>query len=228
MATPDVRVTLERDAAHTDIFEDDDFVDVIEAAARSREMVQFLGAVVRRFESSDEIRAGKAGGGVNLERFANEFFGRSRARTGAQLVVRPIERLYERHNPGNLRGTFIEAMAERRLRVRYYDGQLSNNVFLVLSNGVDYRSRTSVDVVGHDGTVGECLDCKARAKNVDAELIKELVAEAAPRGFAIGLTTSDSAPTASSDLRRLGLDPDSVHVVGPERWWDGLPLRPEL
>lgn len=221
-----MQVSLERDAAHERIFDDEDVAAVVEAAAVNRKLMHFLGNIVQRYDSADAVRLGRRGGGPNLESYANQFLGRGTDRKTAQPLIRLIEKLYGQHDPGNLRGTLIEAMVQRRLRVRYGSGLLDNNVYVILTNQIDYRTSTSIDVVGHDGDVGECHDCKARARRVDAALITELVQNLGPHGFRFGIATADSTRVAVAELRQKGIDLEQVRILAPERWWDGLPLWP--
>jgi hypothetical protein len=222
-----MRVTLTADRDHQAIFDDEDFQRVVEEAGRSKAMLQFVGAAIRRYEDREQVLRGRAGGDQNMEAFAATFHRDSRARATAVSLARSFAQLYERFDPGNARGCLIEAMVQTRLRSRYDGPQalLDNNAFVTLANGVEYTTSTSVDVVGHDGGRGECHDCKARGRNVETAWIAELVAELAPHRFRIGVATADSTSAASQQMTTSGFQiPAAVTVTGPESWWDGLPL----
>ncbi|HEY1834450.1 MAG TPA: hypothetical protein VGG08_08445 [Solirubrobacteraceae bacterium] len=220
-----MRVTFEQDRDHQRIFDDEDFVFVLEQAERSKLMQQFIAAAIRRYQTRDEVRRGKRGGDRNMEGEANSYFKDKRSRQNGVAVAHRFARLFDVHDAGNVRGALIEAMVEGRLRARYGHGQLNNNVNVALSNGVEYRTSTSVDVAGHDGELGECHDCKAKGSNVDIAWIRELVVNLGPHRFRIGVATAESAPAAAQAMRsRGGGIPQGVTITGPELWWDNLPL----
>ena len=92
---------------------------------------------------------------------------------------------------------------------------------MTLSNGVQYKTSTSLDVAGYDGSRGECHDCKATAQRVDAGWIEELVDKMVPHDFRIGVATAESARVAAHGMRV----PAAVTVTGPDTWWEDLPLQ---
>ena len=219
-----MKVSLDADRAHQEIFDDEDFQYVVERASQSKAMLQFVGAAIRRYDGLKDVVHGKAGGDQNMEAYANSYHRDGRTRSTGVDIARRFARLYKRFDAGNVRGCLIEAMVQAQLRMRYAGARLENNVFVELSNGVSYRTSTSADVVGYDGQRGECHDCKARGRNVDMSWIAELVAELTPHEFRIGVATADSAPAASREMSGTAYLPRSVVVTGPESWWDGLPL----
>src|ERR1022692_83976 len=206
---------VERD--HQAVFDDEDFQFVVEQAAASKDLLHFLGTVINRYDSREEILHGKPGEGRNMAAWANSFLRDRRARAAGVKLSHRLEGLYDRFDPAHVRGCLIEAMVERRLRLRgRYAGpsaQLENNVRVEITNGTHYESSTSVDVVGHDGRRGECHDCKARGRSVKTDLVKELVANLVPRGFLIGIATAESAQAASWAIEASGFQvPQSVTV----------------
>jgi len=220
-----MKAVLHADRAHQVIFDDEDFQFVVEKANRSKAMLQFVAAAIRRYDGLEDVVRGKAGGGQNMEAYANSYHRDAGSQKAAVVIARRFAALYGRFEAGNVRGCLIEAMVETRLRARYAGGQLENNVFVELSNGVTYRTSTSADVVGHDGQRGECHDCKARGRYVETEWVRELIAHLVPHQFRIGVATAESAPTASRAMSANGFQiPQSVTVTGPELWWEGLPL----
>lgn len=222
-----MRVILHVERDHQAVFDDEDFQFVVEQAAARKDLLHFLGTVIGRYESREEILRGKPGEGKNMAAYANSFLRDGRARAAGVRLSHRLEGLYGRFGPRLVRGCLIEAMVEGRLRGRYAgpSAQLANNVRVEITNGTRYESSTSADVVGHDGRRGECHDCKARGRKVDTGWVEELVANLVPRGFLIGVATAESAPTASRAIAAGGFQiPPSVTVTGPESWWEGLPL----
>jgi hypothetical protein len=224
-----MRVTLRVERDHQGVFDDEDFQFVVEQATSNKDLLHFLGSVISRYESREEILHGKPGEGQNMAAYANSFLRDRRARAAGVKLSHCLEALYGRFDARHVRGCLIEAMVEGRLRLRgrYADpsAQLANNVHVEITNGTHYESSTSIDVVGHDGRRGECHDCKARGRYVRTSLVKELVANLVPRGFLIGVATAESAPTASRAIAANGFPiPPSVTVTGPESWWEGIPL----
>ena len=87
----------------------------------------------------------------------------------------------------------IEGLTKRRLGVRYshYGSQLEDNARFRLEDGAVYDSGSnSIDVIGFDGSVGECHDCKVQARNVSRSWIEELIRCVRPNGFRIGLVAA--------------------------------------
>ncbi|MCW3000648.1 MAG: hypothetical protein JWN65_4197 [Solirubrobacterales bacterium] len=214
-----MEVSLTREASHNAIFADSNFTDVIEAAAEHRELMHFIGVVVRRCKRREDLSGTLMGTLIKMVEV--------RRRPRAQGLVNRLERLYETYNPGNLRGCIIEAMVMERLRFRYQSPYWADNVFLSVNGS--YTTTTSIDALGWDpvNRVGEAHDCKARAKDCSPVWLNELLDELPKHGFRVGLATTDSGTTAKEVLKKLGvLKTDRLTVVGPETWWTGLPLQP--
>lgn len=220
-----MKVTFDPDRCHQAVFDDDDFQFVIEQAAKSRQMLMFVASAIRDFENHKQLVHGKPGSGRNMESVANSFLKGKRARESGVALSRKLAILYERFDPGIVRGCLIESMVEGQLRARYVGSELDNNVFIKLENSADYQTSTSVDVAGYDGDRGEAHDCKAKGRSVETSFIDELVESLSPHGFRIGVATAESTRTAAQGMSRGGYRvPSSVTIAGPEQWWDGLPL----
>jgi hypothetical protein len=220
-----MNVTFEADRAHQEVFDDEEFQFVIEHASRTKPMLLFVAASIRRFESLEEVLRGKPGSKQNMESYANSFLKDKRSRSNGVAVAQRLARLYGRFDAGNVRGCLIESMIQGRLRERYQQTRLENNVFVTLTNDVTYRTSTSVDVAGYDGQRGECHDCKAQGRKVDTTWIEELVTNLVPHSFRIGVATAESPRVAVQGMSTGGYQiPATLTVTGPETWWDGLPL----
>lgn len=217
-----MNVRFDPDRCHQAVFDDDDFQYVIEQAAKNKDMLMFVAAAIRQFESHEEVVHGKLGSKRNMESRANEYFKDKRSRENGVAMARRFAALYGRFDPGTVRGCLIESMVEGRLRQRYQPSHLDNNVFVAVAN---YRTSTSVDVAAHDGERGEAHDCKAQGRAVKTSFIDEMATNLIPHGFRIGIATAESTSVAMQAITSRGYTiPHTVVVTGPERWWDGLPL----
>jgi hypothetical protein len=62
---------------------------------------------------------------------------------------------------------YSKALRNSRSKSRYGGGTdlCRNNVVIRLENGKVHSTSTSIDVLGWDGAVGECHDCKADSRH---------------------------------------------------------------
>ena len=81
-------------------------------------------------------------------------------------------------------------------------------------------------MVGWDGAVGECHDCKMKARFLDTQLINHL-AQGLPRpAFRFGVVTGDSESVARQALARKGYNlPSHVTLIPMEQLMDFVPLQ---
>lgn len=216
-----MQVTVRRDASHEAIFRDERFEDLVEATGEHEELMQFVGAVVRR---CTDRRV--------LAKSAMSLDGRivqPRRRARAQQIVNGLDALYAMFDPGNVRGCVIEAMVISRLRLRYSMSLLEDNVFVTVTDGgKDYTTSTSVDAFGWDGEArrGEAHDCKAKASECDAAWLNELLDNLLACDIRVGVATATSGGNAKHVLRDAGVRRiERLAVLGPEDWWGRVPLQ---
>lgn len=220
-----------RETQYDPIFADRAFTTLVEEAHLYRPLLEFLASVVRSYLTLNDIRRGLAKGSPPLRLVAQKY-GRSRQeRAAVRRAVSLLDDLYGRYPPSDVRGVLLEGLVEQRLRGRYGDGghQLENNARFALENSVAYSTgEKSIDVIGFDGYVGECHDCKARASRVEKSWTDQLVRYVAPHGFRIGIVTADSRVFARQALQRKGVNVLKAVPISPEDWWQLTPLQPPL
>lgn len=217
-----MRVAFERHSTLDGIFGDPDFAPVFVELARSRKARIFFTSVVRRVNV-------RLDGPQGLEMHARLFVAVEPAhgtdRQAVEEAARLLTRLYRRHDEGNLRGALLEGFLRFRLAVRYAPpASLNDNVVVIVSNGVTYRTPTTIDVVGWDGRVGECHDCKVRAKSVNFGLIQSLERDL-PQEFRIGIVTVESRLAAAGRFHALGFRPRRATILSAEDLWEFAPLQ---
>lgn len=171
-----MRVELVRQPTFDDIFADADFVALAQHFEQHEPVRRFVPGVIRIFW-------GGLRGPDSITRYASHWARQHRAADAATVTAIDdaaslLTQLYGSwsHRLDHLRGAMVEGLVETRLRSRYAQNTLANNVTITVSNGVNYTSSTTADVVGWDGARGECHDCKVRAKNVDVDFLREMEA----------------------------------------------------
>ena len=217
---------VRRQTALDEIAADSVFRDVVDATLARPRMVWLLLLVIREYATVSQLEHGR-GDGLGLSSVLGRQRFDKREEAQAQRIARGLHKLYRKYNAGNLRGAFLEALTEQHIRPRYggSGNTCCNNAVIRIENGQTHTTSTGVDVLGWDGNVGECHDCKADAGGFRAEWIGELERHVAPRGFAIGLVTADSQATAKRKLRRLQIKWRRAQLIS-EQDFARLPLQP--
>lgn len=223
-------VPVSREESLTKISKDTRVADILGELVRHPPLISFLIGVIRWFHSYQELVNGRAGGDVTLRAFVAGRQGK-RDRAGAQRIATNVEGLY-RDNPGGegrVRGALLESLVEMKLRPRYsgIDCLLDNNLRFELVNGQTYASGTrSIDVIGFDGRVGECHDCKVHASRFEQPWIEDLTLNVAPRGFKIGLVTATHRGNAERQLREAGVSTRGATLIPADELHLLTPLQP--
>jgi hypothetical protein len=228
-----MKVRFARTETFDEIFEDADFQALKASFAADVRVRQFVPGIVKTYwkcpVTDDALRRYAAnwahphrGGGPEL----------------AAAIAGPTElivALYGRFGTntgslGRLRGAIIEGLVLAQLEPRYGQNQLVDNAVVSIEDDAGtktYESRTTVDVNGWDGNVGECLDCKTRTKWVDLDLLLDLEGGLPDPEFRIALVTADSAVVMADTLSRTEYRPSSRTTLIPlERLVDLAPLHP--
>jgi hypothetical protein len=222
-----VNVEFRRRPTFDAIFEDDDFKTLAAVFLAERLVRGFVVMVVSEWTEAPNIgfaTAGRIWGAPHVN-------GDPSTIDGVADAGRLLDRLYANHgfpNAGNLRGALLEGLVLESLRPRYGATNLSDNVEITITNNANYTSPANrpIDVVGWDGNVGECHDCKMKPISLDAAFIKHL-ADGLPRPeFRLGVVTSMSEVTARASLRRQGYSPPAhVALIAVEQIIEFVPLQ---
>jgi hypothetical protein len=218
---------VSRSEQYDAIHNDEAMTDIVEAVREHPHLLRLVAQLLREFQSLDQLR-GLRSGRPSAHVFAQHYRSGRAVGRGVDKIVGGFDRLYMTFNEGNVRGAVLEALVESKIRSRYggADHLLTNNVVFRLSNGQEYVSSTSIDVIGFDGERGECVDCKARSRAFAKPWIDELVANVVPRGLRVGLATADSTRTAERELKRNSVSTRNATIVTPDNFWQVLPLQP--
>lgn len=221
-----MKVTFQDDptANFEDVITDGDFGPLIGLIRDSRLARIIIGAFLANFKKPSQHPDGVTrmimffarphqSSPSDLDRLCNEM--------GPHLSA-----LYRRHEPGRVRGAVVEHLVLDAISARYRHNNLDDNVFVILKNGVDYRTPRSIDVVGWDGHLGECYDCKTRSRSFDVDFARNLEANLPAARFKIGLVSTDSEVPMARELREAGYAPAShTTLISLERLWDLAPLQ---
>jgi hypothetical protein len=222
-----MKVTLRHTPRFDDIFADESYEKLAREFAVERQVRIFLSRVIQlylddRTGTWNEITTYALLWPIRHPGTPSDAV--ARVRNASEL----IQDLYGRHDPARLRGALLEGLVRTRLEDRYAGEFLEDNAYLSIRNGVAYDSSTDIDVVGWDETdgVGECHDCKARARWLDPLWIKELDENLPTAEFKIGVVTTDSQLTVQARLQQNGVNPSRrTRLIGLERLWDFAPLQ---
>jgi hypothetical protein len=220
-----MQVDFERVPTFDAIFADGDFIALAECCERER--------VVRIFVTT--VVANGASAIATFEQYAAVWgVAHQQAATVALQELQAagvlVDRLWAAHGAkddgGQLRGAMIEGLVRRSLSGRYASGDLVDNATVIVRNGVNFKSKRTIDVTGWDGAVGECHDCKANPFSLKVELLADLE-DGLPRAeFKIGIVTARSASITARALRQIHFRPSKRTTVIPlERLWDLAPLQ---
>jgi hypothetical protein len=214
-----------RDEVMLPIIEDAATQEVVDAVAQDRVLLAFLMSVIRDFTDRQALTDRSP----NLRKLANNYAHSKAERNAVGRICGSIETLYRDFDPAHVRGALLEALVQRAIKARYGGGSdwLQNNIEFRIEKGEDsHTTTTSVDVLGIDmaAELGECHDCKVRAKKVDPKWLKELQDDLAPIGFRIGIATAGSARVARRDLARIGKLSAATALITYDNW--DLPLQP--
>ncbi len=206
--------------------------ELVRLVEHETSLLGLLFQIIRRFHKTAELAQGRREDGFTLGRMVSSYRVSTLAqRTSRRRIGELIEELYTAYAPGegNVRGAILEALVELRLRRRYGEtgDLLENNLRFALFNGTQYSTKDqSIDVIGFDGAVGECHDCKVNAGRFCPDWVLELQREVAPFGFKIGLVTVGGASWARKSIAGLGIALDSNTVlVGQEDFHPLMPLQ---
>lgn len=228
-----MKVRFTRTETFDEIFNDADFQKLRRAFAGELRVRQFVPNVVKTYKTAPVTADA-------LRKFA-AFWSSPHRGGGAELAaviadsMELIVVLYARYGAstgslGRLRGAIIEGLVLAQLEPRYGQNQLVDNAVVRIEDdggSTTYESRTTVDVTGWDGNVGECLDCKTRTKRVDLDLLLDLEGGLPDPEFRIGLVTADSAVVMADTLSKTEYRPSSRTTLIPlERLVDLAPLHP--
>lgn len=143
-----------------------------------------------------------------------------------QELAPRIYELYDRHDQGRLRGAVIERLVYLQIEPRYANNRLGDNVRVVLENGIDFSSSTSVDVVGWDENYGECHDCRARSAKINIEFIRELEENLPDAHFKVGVVSVDSRSRMVGELAAAGYKPGpQTSLIPVDQLWALAPLQ---
>jgi hypothetical protein len=214
-----------RDEVMRPIIEDSDTQEVVDAVAQDKALRAFLMSAIRDFQDRQALSDRTP----NLRKLANNYAGSKGQRNAVGRICGAIESLYGRFDPSHVRGALLEALVQRAIQTRYGGGAdwLENNIEFKVEEDDDVReTTTSVDVLGVDvaADLGECHDCKVRARKVDPKWLEELQDDFTQFGFRIGVATADSARVARRDLKRGGKLSAATAVITHDNWV--LPLQP--
>ena len=219
---------VQRVPQYDNILDDPTYERLLDEAQAGRPVLELILAAIRQFHTLNDVENGLGGTGPTLRKFASSW-GRTRSeRSAVSRVVRGMTQLYRRHRASDVRGMLLEGLVFRRLVPRYAgaDCELHNNAKFRLENGASYTSGDrSIDVIGFDGSAGECHDCKIQARRFEADWATELVGSVIPLGFRVGLVTADSEAVAWRHLREKGIDLAQVTVLTSESLWRAAPLQ---
>lgn len=204
------------ETSHRDITTDSRTIELVGIVEKDKRLLGLLFQIIRRFHTAAELENGRDGKASNLEQLVRDY-PVTPALLGARSKVRDlVHDLYHDFKPSEarVRGALLEAVVEGRLRTRYSGNgsMLENNLQFQIENGSTYSSGTkSIDVLGFDGQLGECHDCKANAARFEPDWVHELQTEVATRGFRIGLVTATGSRSwAETLMRKAGI------TVAPE------------
>lgn len=221
---------VQRDMSLARINADDHFVGLLDSALGQPRMVWLVLLAVREYHTVAQLRTGRGYGAPGLRQLINRQPFDRQAKTQAERIVRALDGLYSAHDEGQVRGAVLERLAEQQIRSRYagLGAMCENNIkFRVWGSKGDHTTSRSVDVVGWDGTTGECHDCKVDARKFDAVLVAELERDVTPHGLVVGMVTADQRPTAERKLRALNFRrATATALVTEETLFSVLPLRP--
>jgi hypothetical protein len=208
-------------------------IELVEVATRHRELLGLVFSILRRFQSVAEVDHGRESNGLNLAKLVGDYRVRPSLLPQRKRIGELADELFRAYagREGQLRGAVLEVLVEARLRSRYDgdDDLLDNNLKFAIWNGARYTSgEKSIDVIGHDGSVGECHDCKVNASRFEPAWVHELQSQVAPFGFRIGLVTATtSRPWADRKLSDAGVKVTAVTtVVTAEDFHPLMPLCP--
>ncbi len=215
-----------RDEVMRPILEHEKTQEIVDAVAQADSLRAFLMHVIRDFPTLESLADRKP----NVRKLSNDYANSKAERNSAARICGAVETLFRGFDPSHVRGALLEALIQRAIQTRYgaREDWLENNIeFKVQLGAASHTTSTSVDVVGVDtaSKVGECHDCKVRAKKFDLKWLKELRDDIAPFGFRVGIATADSARLARRDLQKAGFSLDASTVLVASDSWH-LPLRP--
>jgi hypothetical protein len=227
-----VRLEIEgRETAHDTILNDSELMELVNEAVGHPNLIGFVASVISDFKSRESALAGVGTGGITLRVFAERWGKTTEERRARARIVDLFESLYQRYEPGNLRGMIVEQIVQRRMPIRYGGDNdvVENNAFFVIRNGGTFRSHpNSIDVLAFDAVEerGECHTCKVQARDFahEANFIERLVNEVAPRGIRIGLVCAQERKPAERKLREGGIPIGVARLVTPEDWLS-IPLQ---
>lgn len=219
---------MRRETALENVCGEAAYADVLDAAFGRPRMVWLVLFAIREYETLSQIQNGRGAGAPSLSTaIGRQRFDRREA-TQARRVAQGLVDLYSNHDGGNVRGALLEGLAEQQIKSRYGGGThlCRNNVVIRLENGKVHTTSTSIDVLGWDGAVGECHDCKADSRRFRQTWIDELERNVAPRGFAVGLVTADMNGTARRKVAAKKLRWSRALLITGDTLATRLPLQP--
>jgi hypothetical protein len=222
-----MRVETRREPTFDAITGDSAFAVLIDVFSKFKFARACTTRLITRFHTADELTIGRMG--FDGRMYVDVFAGQQKSKEALEAAYRAVDALgdlYRRHDPKHVRGAVLEGLCEAQLRIRYRGKLLDNNVFFTLSNGVEYESSTSIDVLGWDSPIGECHDCKVNPRRFEATWIAELQSHVLPRGFLLGLVTAYSYRVTLAALEASGISTDTrTTIISLERLRDFAPLQ---